>query len=173
MAAKCLLSRVGTTFVPGVVCLLMFFVPGCLAPGGIMPPPERVDVADTWIAAEGNWAFFRVALQDGGTGLLGATFHSDSPMIYRVTSWRLTDTRRFEKGDLEQLRELTVAVEPVGAARPLRVKGWAGKHHLRLRLAWEGWSPRWATFYHEDALTERAKQTRSAMLAHEQKASGR
>ena len=88
-------------------------------------------------------------------------------MTYRVTSWRLTDSTRIQKGEPERLRDLEAAVEPLAGARPLDVQGWAGKQHLRLRPAWEGWSPRWIMFYREDALTERAKRTRTAMDRHE------
>ena len=146
------------------LALLVSLIPlGCLAKGGITPPPQREDIPGTWIATEGNWAFLRLHLDKDGTGLLGTTFLSDSPMIYRVTSWQLTDTLRVEKGEPDRLRKLLIALEPVGNARPLELSGWAGKTQLKLRLAWEGWSPRWATFYMEAVMTNRAEQTRRAM----------
>ena len=154
----------GDAAVLSLVCLAPLVLAGCLASEGVLPAPEREEITASWIATEGNWAFFRLRLDNEGTGLLGATFHSESPMIYRVT-WRLTSATGVKKGEWERLRKLDMTVEPVGDARPLELAGWAGKTHLRLRLAWEGWSPRWATFYSEAVMTHRAQQTRRAMEA--------
>ena len=154
----------GDAAVLWLVCLAPLVLAGCLGPSEHLPPPEREDIPGTWIATHGNWACFRLRLDEEGTGLLGATYHSDSPMIYRVT-WQLTGATGVKKGEVEQLRKLAMTVEPVGDARPLELSAWAGKTHLRLRLAWEGWSPRWATFYSEAVMTRRAQQTRRAMEA--------
>ena len=148
-----------------LACVSPLILPGCLYPGGMMPAPERDDTQGTWIATEGNWAFFRLCLDNDGAGLFGATFHSEPTMVYRVTSWQLADTAHAEQGEPEQLKRLAITLTPVGNARPLELSGWAGKTHLRLRLAWEGWRPRSATFCNEGVVMGRAQQTREVMQA--------
>lgn len=146
-----------------VFSLVMFFIGGCLAKGGIMPPPEPKDVVDTWTATVGDWAVYRVVFRQDGTGLIGVIYHDDAPMIYRITSWRLTNKESIEKGEPDRLIEMHIEVESVGGSRALQVKGRAGKNHLRLWFSWAGWSPRWVHFYREGVLERRAQRVKTAM----------
>ena len=139
------------------------FAGGCLTKGGNIPPPEPDEVVDTWTAAVGGWAFYRAAFRQDGTGLIGVTYHDDPPMIYRITSWKLTEKLDIEDGEPDRLRELLIEVEAVGVERPLQLKGWAGQRHLRLHFSWKDWSPRWVHLYRESALDRRAEDTRAAM----------
>lgn len=152
--------------VSGLTVLMLVatcFVGGCLAPGGIMFAPEAKDVVDAWTATEGDWAFYRVVLYQDGTGLIGVTQNDDSPMLYRIASWRLSDKKRIEMGEPDCLRELPIRITPIGNSKPLQVTGWAGQTHMRLHFSWDGWSPRWVHLYRERQLEERAARTRDAM----------
>jgi len=121
----------------------------------------------TWIATEGNWASFRLSLDENGTGLFGATYHDEPTMLYRIRSWRLGESLRIKKGEPDRLRELTIILEPISGARPLQMSGWAGRSHLRLRLDWEGWSSREVILYREDVISPRAQRTREKMAEHD------
>jgi len=139
------------------------FVGGCLTKGGNIPPPEPDEVADAWAATVGGWAFYRAVFRQDGTGLLAVTYHDEPTMVYRITSWELTDKLHIEDAEPDRLRGLHIEVEPVEGARALRVSGWAGRRHLRLYFSWEEWDPRWVRFQRESVLEARAKRTKAAM----------
>ena len=149
-----------------LVCLVPRVLAGGLSAGGNMPAPEPEHVSSTWITTRGDYGTcFRLQLDDGGTGVFGISWFSKVPMIYRVTSWQLTDDIRVHGSRPEQSRELLLTVAPVGDAPPLELSCRAHRSYLKLQLVWEGRSPVERTLFDEARMTQRVQQVRQAMEA--------